>query len=267
MFINKDVHPDLKGIVRFFWFAYGSLNNESENQMLLPMDHSDMIVGCKGHYYYEMSGQVIVPDQVAFHGIRRKPIQLVQDGYNETFGISFEPWGLYPLIKEDMSLYADKITGLSKVNIEMNSKIRGVISELANDSAEIHSNDEANAKLHDLSSKVEKILMDNLELNEVYLENVEAMRAYYYGDYNSIEAFCNSSHVNRRSLQRHFNKYVGVGPKELVQIRNFEETSRDLIYQEEPVLNDVVYHGSYYDQAHFNKTFKKVFTPYPQGIQ
>ena len=247
MFINKDIHPKLKDMVRFFWFAYGSLDNDNAKHLLLPMDHSDMIIGCEWKYYYESDGQVIVPDQVVFHGIRRKPISLIQEEYNETFGISFEPWGLYPFINDDMSFCADKIISLSDVDTDLYNAIRNAVP-FEND---------AETKMQTLCSKVEEILLSHLKLSDSYIEAVKVMKAFYEGDYSNIEEFCTSNVINRRSLQRYFNKYVGVSPKELLQIRQFEDTSRDLLYQNEPVLSDVVFRGLYYDQAHFNKSFKK----------
>lgn len=248
MYINDELNPKLKGIVRFFWFAYGSLNDDG-GQLLLPMDHSDMVIRCKGAFRYSFGADEIIPDQVVFHGIRRKPVVLIQDGYNETFGISFEPWGLYPFINKEMSYYADKIINLSEVNLELNDAVCTAVSELKACETE--------NMMAQLSSKIEEILISNLHLTDAYKESVSVLRPFYENDQINIEEFCVTHKISRRSLQRYFNKFVGVTPKELLNIRQFEDTSRDLIYQDKAVLSDVVYNGAYYDQAHFNKSFKK----------
>lgn len=62
--------------------------------------------------------------------------------------------------------------------------------------------------------------------------------------------------MNKRTFQRKFFERTGLTPKEFCKILRFETASRKLIINKYNHF-DVIFESGYYDQAHYNKDFKK----------
>lgn len=77
-----------------------------------------------------------------------------------------------------------------------------------------------------------------------------------------FESLC----INERTLQRHFIKRVGVGPKLLARIVRvnylWDQIERDGLND----YQDLVFLGNYYDQTHFIKDFKNIIGETPSSF-
>jgi len=253
--IKQPSNNDLKKVVRFFWFATGIIEDD-ERQFLLPMDHCDMIINCTGKMEYVSNNKWTISENVAFHGLRKGPVEIIQRGYCETFGITFESWGLYPFVYGDMSLYTDEIVNLSKVNNSLYLRLSEIIEETRNELPE---------QIFDqLTCKVEGLFLEQFKCTDSFMIAVDVLSEFCAGKHENIKEFCYTSNINRRKLQRYFNKYIGVSPKEYMKIAQFENSTRGLMDDKNAVISDLVYDGQYFDQSHFTKSFKELssYTPF-----
>jgi len=247
MYFHNQVHNKLKPYIRYYWYTKGFINNDP-GQQLLPMDHSDLVVQCSGGFAYLVNGEVIRTENVVFHGLRREPIKVFQGDYCEAFGVSFEPWGLYPFIRKNMAQYTDHVVNLSSVDPQLKTYIDNIMEPFRKDPSDQH--------FGSIVASVEELLLRQLTLKKTYLEAATVFEDYTKNDQVSIASFCEKHSLQRRTFERNFKKYIGVSPKEFQKIRQFEDSSRALLHGGNEKLTDVALDNDYYDQAHFVRTFK-----------
>jgi len=252
MTFYNEVHPKLRKYIRYFWHTTGQVDKNTYQQ-LLPMDHVDLIIRSKGSFQYIIDNEAVKTENVSFVGIRQHSVDLVHDDYIESFGVSFEPWGFYPFINTSLSAFTNKAVNFSEVNPSLTLNLEELVHE--------------KRSISDRINLIEDVLIKHLEVNKTYLESIEVIKDFI--DINSevdkvtVKEFCNERALQRRKLERNFNKYVGVSPKDFLRIRQFEDTSRFVMDESTTLLTEIAYEGEYYDQPHFAKTFKKytAYTP------
>ena len=72
----------------------------------------------------------------------------------------------------------------------------------------------------------------------------------------SVTSLCEALSINERTLQRYFVKYVGVSPKKLAKIIQFQSSLDQLSDHIHANLTEIVYESGYADQSHFIRNFK-----------
>lgn len=71
-----------------------------------------------------------------------------------------------------------------------------------------------------------------------------------------IKKLSNKHGLSERTLQRRFQNYVGLTPKQFSTIIRFQSSLRELDGENKPKLTDVAYMNGYSDQSHFIRQFK-----------
>ena len=74
-----------------------------------------------------------------------------------------------------------------------------------------------------------------------------------------------SSPYDSRSLQRTFNKYVGVSPKWVIRRYRLQEAAEALACGHAESMRDLALRLGYFDQAHFIRDFKAVVGKTPHA--
>jgi AraC-like DNA-binding protein len=73
--------------------------------------------------------------------------------------------------------------------------------------------------------------------------------------------------VTERTLERRFAKEIGVSPKMLCKIIQFQRSLNQLSESEDAKMMDIVYENGFTDQSHFIRTFKKYAGLTPSQFQ
>jgi len=259
-FYNK-VDPRLQAYIKHYWITLGALEEQASSK-ILPMDHIDMVVPLIGDYSViygnkEINGQ----SKVFFHGIREIPLDVIRHDYVECFGISFKTWGFYPFVNKPLSDYQKRSVFLEKENEALAAKILDAVKSIETLSEE--------GSVEALIKHIENILLDYLNRVDIsaYEEQVPLLRELCQADEDQIDLIADHHHMSVRTLERLFNKYIGVPPRTLYKIRQFESASRAVLFDEEASLTEIAYDSDYYDQAHFSKKFKKYTKESPKKIR
>ena len=74
----------------------------------------------------------------------------------------------------------------------------------------------------------------------------------------SVEHVVISEGINKRSLQRLFNEYAGVGPKWVINRYRIQEAADRLVRGEDTDLPKLALDLGHFDQAHFIEDFKTI---------
>jgi len=72
--------------------------------------------------------------------------------------------------------------------------------------------------------------------------------------------------VTDRTLRGQFHKHIGCAPKDFIQLVQLKKSVHQMSATDDS-LTDITYDNSYFDQAHFIKTFKKITGKPPKEIR
>jgi AraC-like DNA-binding protein len=241
-------HTDLRFFVRHYWSVKTSLSTSPA--LLLPMDHVDLILCPPGTFAYGSGEQIIVPEGFHFHGLRRTSISVRALKETRVWGVSFQPWGFQPMVKVAMNAFTDRVGLLHDHHPALADILGERMADCKTDEAFAAELDEVLGPLFHTSDKE----AGHMKLISGFTESLP----------ESIQSYCESAGISRRHFERLFNHYVGVSPKNYLKIRQFELSSRELLYKADPnPLTTVGIDSGYYDQSHFIRHFKEhtSFTP------
>lgn len=73
---------------------------------------------------------------------------------------------------------------------------------------------------------------------------------------STVQHVVNDAGINYKRLERSFTQYVGLLPKEYIQLQRFIHAYVDLVGSEDVNLMEVAVSNGYYDSNHFLKDFK-----------
>lgn len=252
MQFNNEVTPLLKRYIRHYWYVYSKGTDFYSENLLLPMDHVDLIMSIGDDFVYD-NGKSIQPERIHFHGIRKKSVKVTQRGKVQSIGLSFTPWGFYFFIKQPMSQFVNKTINLSDINYPLWKELSDHLNQFDGFSKFVKSIEKSFIK-HLNATKKEQI---DCRIIEEFLR---------VKDTNVME-FCKTNRVSLRKLERIFKKYIGINPKRFKEVIRFEESSKDVLYSNESSLTDISYKHGFYDQSHFGKVFKTYTNYSPRNFQ
>jgi AraC-like DNA-binding protein len=209
-----------------FWYSE-NLTFIEKTEKILPDGCSDIII--------PLSGNKIQP---IFVGYMTKYINAIIYPGEKILGLRFNPGYSYPVIKDTMSQFTDKIVELSAIkNIDF--------STLQDDFQE-------NGKINFMMLEfiLNKLIRPPLKKSYIfYALNVIKNNPGFL----KIEELANSLNISRRFLEKEFKKYIGMTPKKYTQIERFKKILKN---KDRKSLDAALEYG-YYDQSHFIKEFKE----------
>ena len=235
----NEVTPVLEKYIRFYWHVQGERTELSES-VLLPMDHIDLILTIGDPFFYGDERECF--DAIHFHGIRKKPLKIVQLGEIESVGVSFTPWGFYSLAQNSMDNYVNKTVNLKDVHYSLHKELASHLEQYE--------------EPHKLVELVEASLKKHLHSTPSEQNDFRIIEQFLKDNDTNIKDFCEVKGLSQRRLERIFNKYIGVSPKMFLEVVRFEESSRDVLYNKQDNLTDISHKHGFYDQSHFARVFK-----------
>ncbi|MFT5659738.1 MAG: AraC-like DNA-binding protein [Sulfurimonas sp.] len=159
----------------------------------------------------------------------------------KVFGIRFKPSILSQLLTIKASDFVNKIVPLEDVSKELFILLS------------FDENSEKN-KVKNLNIILE-LFCKNVILNQVILKIIDEIMTKK-GDV-SIKDISQANNINPRQLERLFNNLVGFSPKRFTNIIKFFYAFKSLLKSDFNELSLKALDFGYYDQAHFNRDFKK----------
>ena len=84
--------------------------------------------------------------------------------------------------------------------------------------------------------------------------------------YRSLKTLLHNIPLGRRQVERRFKELIGVNIQTFNRICHFDHAKALLIAQQSSCLTDIGYQSGYFDQAHFNREFKRFATYSPKSF-
>lgn len=169
---------------------------------------------------------------------------LVGEGW--LFGAKFKPGGFYPFFRSPVSMLTDDSVSLGEVFGMKGEAAETEILALRNE-AEIV--EVAETFLRGQSPERDDTVELIGRVIDCIITNPEITR---------VDHLVNRLGLNKRTLQRIFERYVGVSPKWVIRRYRLHEAADRLVGKETVNLPEMALDLGYFDQAHFINDFKKI---------
>lgn len=169
---------------------------------------------------------------------------LQQQGW--VIGIKFKPGGFYPFFQEPVSTITGKSLGIEKVF--------GIAAEPLEAEILNQTDDEG------MVARVESFLVERLPERDPNVELVSSMVTAIQEDRSimKVEDAVRLTGINKRTMQRLFDRYVGVSPKSVIQRYRLHEAAVRIDQGEVGDWLDLSTELGYYDHSHFIRDFRAV---------
>jgi AraC-like DNA-binding protein len=223
---------DLQFFVECYWVVHWDLRGQSPHQQE-NLPHPCVHIVASG-------------GQCEIFGVVEKKFSRVLENQGRIFGVKFRPGAFYPFVKRPISEFTNRVVSIASVFDAAGATFGKAILSAENDSRLVTIADEflrgqqpqRNENIVTVGKVIDRVVSDR-EIKRVD----DLLRVF---------------NVKKRTLQRIFNKYVGVSPKWVIQRYRLHEALAKL-EQGTPVNWTILALDlGYSDQAHFINDFKRL---------
>lgn len=219
--------------------AYWSSCSEVTKPIQLPV----MPDGCSDIIFYRKNSDSISKMSDTFvTGIMDVAYWVEMSGYVSLFAIRFNPGVLSYLLKTEMFKLKNKNQLLKENNPEIYEKFL------------FDPEDQAQKIINDFN-KVLTVLLTP----DIFNDNLLEVIAYLNSHLDlSIKQLSEMFNYTPKALERAFNKRIGMPAKKFASIMRFFKTHKAMSKEGLSHLIKISLDSGYYDQAHFNREYKKL---------
>ncbi len=189
---------------------------------------------------------VIETDNSRIVGVMRGRFSQLLRDKGRVFGIKFRPGGFYPFITSPVSAFTDSSISLHAAFGAEGSALPGAILALGDEGEMVDCAEtflrarcpERNETVGTITRIIDRIIADR--------------------DITTVDGLVGRLNLNTRTLQRIFNRYVGVGPKWVIRRYRLHEAAERVAASDVVDWPALALDLGYFDQAHFIKDFKTI---------
>ncbi len=221
---------DLSGLVLRYWTVEWDLPRQAAYaQETLP---------------YPCVNLVVEPERSSVVGVNTRRFHVQLAGRGRVFGVKFRPGAFFPL-------YGTPVVGLTDRSVAL-AEIFGAAGEALE--RRVLACDDVGAML----AHAERFLRERLPPADPNVALIGDVVELIAGDraITRVAQVTERIGVSQRTLQRLFDRYVGVGPKWVIQRYRLLEATEQLARGAELDLGALALDLGYYDQAHFTTDFR-----------
>ncbi|WP_442601976.1 AraC family transcriptional regulator [Paenibacillus sp. KN14-4R] len=196
---------------------------------------------------------IFEPHHSAFYGLAKQKNAKLLQGKASAFGVKFKPGGFYPFVKWPVSRLTNRSIMLTDVFHVDAAKFEATLFSQESDHAQIN--------------LVEDLLRRHLPHPDPTTAMIDKMveRIHEDLDITKVDQLCELFQMNKRSLQRIFNQYVGVSPKWVIKLYRLQNAAESIDRSSRPDFLQLATELGYYDQSHFIKDFKSIVGQTPDA--
>ncbi len=222
----QEPSKELEKYIKLYWTAYNPTLEDVE--MPIVPDGSMDIIWLNGHIF--LSGLM---ESARVIGIAPE---------DKFLGIRFQPYALALLLAKDVSIFNDKSVPLEEIDKALEEDMRGLFDK----------NKEGNKILNEYferffsNTSIDRVLLDSLDLILASHGNI------------SVADCAEALEVHPKKLERLFIRYMGLSLKKYSKIIRFYDVHTVLREEGLGNLTQKILDKGYFDQAHFNRDFKKL---------
>ncbi len=223
--------PDVASLVQHFWIVRWDLRGlEPQRPETLPHPNVHLVID---------------RSEALVHGIHTGRFTRELTGKGGVLGVKFRPGGFRPFLGGSVSRLRNRTAMLAAIFDESSDALCKAVAEAGE-------NDERAIAV------VQQFLLRRWPDADPLVDRVARITADIEQDRSVIrvEDLLERHAITRRSLQRLFNEYVGVGPKWVINRYRMHEVVERLNAGGQVDWVALALELGYFDQAHFNRDFK-----------
>ncbi|MEO8404867.1 MAG: AraC family transcriptional regulator [Chitinophagaceae bacterium] len=242
-FIPPDI---LKPYIKYFWAL------ESNGPDNFPTTFSAIVDGCPGAIIVQSEKKSFsdeedkkLPD-IFLYGQTIRPVRLSAAGKFDAIGICFQPHALKSVFGLDAVELTNSCVDLNLVN---NKKQKHLSEQLLNATS-----------VHEQLKILSVYLVEQVKNNHQKTDDTTQFALTQIIKSNgsiSLKELQQQLQLSERSLERKFNRSVGISPKLFSRICQFQQSMKQLRKSDYDKLSDIAYEHNYADQSHFIRVFKE----------
>lgn len=219
--------------------AYWFFRNTSENKIYFPVVPD----GCSDIIFYLNDSKKLGNLKSTFVTGIMEYAQLISIPTNmEFFGIRFKPSILFYVLKTDMRKITNSMSELSQFNKNIVNKLK-IDPYAKNESIVLN-----------IENQIERML-EKIDAQDNFLKSVEKI---IENPSIGIEDIQEEYGLSLKTLQRNFYKKIGLSPKKFARIMRFQKAHKKISKEGLKNLVVIALSSGYFDQAHFNREYKKL---------
>jgi AraC-like DNA-binding protein len=239
-------HPLLKSYIKFFWEL--NIENAKLNHRFIPQRNINLRFNLSDTPQYAIiNGNEHLLDSVNFSGLQDRFMNasLKLNGNVHVLGVCFYPEGPFPFFNIPVSEFKNQLLGANEIGIRLMNEIWEQLKE----------EPDIFARLNIVENEFARLLINGNKTPDNIRQIFKALNE----NCNSaqISGFCSQNKISIRSLERLFNKYVGVSASTYLTLNRFHVSANQLIYNNIQKFSDLAFDNGYFDQMHFIRDFKR----------
>ena len=233
--------PPLAGLIEHYWQASWDLRGlPPRQQATLPHPNVHLVVE---------------QGQARIYGVHGDRFVRQLEGQDHVFGVKFKAGGFYPFYCQPVVSLFDRSTDVSAC--------------FGTGSADFAARVLGAPHFEDMCAVADTFLLDHLPRADAWVARLSGLLARIAQDtgITQVEHVVAMTGLSKRSLQRQFKKYVGVGPKWVIQRYRLHEVLAQI--QAGKALNwaDLAMELGYFDQAHLTRDFRRLVGMTPRAYE
>ncbi len=217
---------ELEKYIKLYWSAYNP-TKEAVDMPIVPDGSMDIIW---------LNGDIFLSGLME----EARVINIAPE--DKFFGIRFSPYSLALLLDDDISKFNNKTIPLEDLEKNLEVDVRHIIEK----SSEPYDAFNHYFLKYFLNKKVDEFILNTLELVHASHGNT------------SVSDCAKTLEIHPKKLERLFIRYMGVSVKKYSKIIRFYDIHAVLEEEGLEDLTQKVLDKGYFDQAHFNRDFKKI---------
>jgi AraC-like DNA-binding protein len=195
---------------------------------------------------YPCVNLVVEKDRSMIYGVETGKFARLLEGHGRVFGVKFKPGAFYPFFKAP-------VAHITNACISFQAAL-GVDSKALEEALLTHEDEDA------MKEVAEDFLRARLPKHDEHITEINRIIDYIiaHQEITRVDDVVEQLALNKRTLQRLFNQYVGVGPKWVIKRYRLHEVAERLAAHEGGDCTKMAQDLGYFDQAHFIKDFKTI---------
>ena len=238
--------PPLEGLVTVLWDVAGETHYARES--ILPSGGLEVMfsLGNEQRLIDHQDPRAFTPyRRVWVSGIQQRNLIIEARGYSHLVGFRLSPEGAWRFFGMPLSELAGQVLDLDLVLGRSLLQLHEQLGDLP----------DANRRLGRLLTFIDRRMGAGSMVHPAVAGSLQ-MLASSHGVV-PVKTLLDETGLSQKHLVRKFNDQVGVGPKRYAQVLRFRHAVTRLLAEDGVDLSLLALDCGYYDQAHFNRDFKR----------
>jgi AraC-like DNA-binding protein len=233
--------PDLRHIIQCFWTVEDD-DPTPRQQKIIPDGYPELIFHFDAPYRIHLRNRWEMQANGLLAGQIRKHFFLQNTGRSSILGVKLQPSAITHLFGIGMDTLTDRVVGvMSQAGADELARLQIEVEAAGSDSR---------ISIVEEFFRQRKTRIPDKHLIDISLEAI-------FTDHGmiSVQEIALKTGFSERHIEQQFKRFVGLSPKFFARIVRFSYVF-NVISDNRPDWNDVVYQAGFYDQSHFIRNFK-----------